>query len=153
MFAMFPYAPLFLIPALSALRLAGFSSLAASSSPSPSPSSFNRTASSDLFYELEELSRLTAIAYCVGSTGIQKPFQCLSHCSDFENFELVTVSGSHIFTTSFIRAYSYRHRHGAPAFSNPTHAVTSPFRILPLPSASSSPSVEPNPSPTHSTTS
>ena len=47
----------------------------------------------ELFAELEELARIVDISYCVGSTGlgIQKPFQCLSRCSEFENFELVKV--------------------------------------------------------------
>ena len=52
---------------------------------------FDRRVSEELFLELEELSRLTAISYCVGSTGIQKPFQCLNRCSDFEHVELVEV--------------------------------------------------------------
>lgn len=51
----------------------------------------NRTISSNLFVELEELSRIVDISYCVGltGTGIQEPFQCLSRCSDFSSFELV----------------------------------------------------------------
>jgi hypothetical protein len=50
--------------------------------------------STSLFAELEELSRIVDIAYCVGTAGlgIQKPFQCASRCGEFENFELVTVS-------------------------------------------------------------
>ncbi|RMZ79141.1 hypothetical protein DV738_g3518, partial [Chaetothyriales sp. CBS 135597] len=52
---------------------------------------FNRTVSSTTFASLEELARLVDISYCVGSTGIQKPFKCLSRCSDFEGFELVTT--------------------------------------------------------------
>lgn len=49
--------------------------------------------SKELFFELEELARLVDIAYCVGSagTGVYKPFECISRCSDFEGFELVTV--------------------------------------------------------------
>ena len=51
----------------------------------------NRTISPKLFAELEELSRIVDISYCVGlaGTGIQKPFKCLSRCDNFENFELV----------------------------------------------------------------
>lgn len=53
----------------------------------------NRTISSTLFNELEELARIVDITYCVGLTslGISKPFSCLSHCSDFPQFELVTA--------------------------------------------------------------
>lgn len=48
--------------------------------------------SSELFNSLEELSRIVDISYCVSTTGIQEPFQCLSHCVEFPNLELVTVS-------------------------------------------------------------
>ena len=51
----------------------------------------SREVSQSLFNSLEELARLVDISYCVGSTGIQKPFSCLSRCGDFKNFELVTV--------------------------------------------------------------
>lgn len=52
----------------------------------------NRTVSVELFEELEELARIVDISYCVGLTsfGISKPFQCLSRCKDFPEFELVT---------------------------------------------------------------
>ncbi|KIX00529.1 uncharacterized protein Z518_10669 [Rhinocladiella mackenziei CBS 650.93] len=43
------------------------------------------------FESLEELARIVDISYCVGNTGIQKPFKCLSRCSDFETFELITT--------------------------------------------------------------
>lgn len=47
----------------------------------------------DLFDDLEELSRIVDIAYCVGTAGlgIQKPFLCASRCQDFKHFELVKV--------------------------------------------------------------
>ena len=51
----------------------------------------SREVSQSLFNSLEELARLVDISYCVGSTGIQKPFNCLSRCNDFQGFELVTV--------------------------------------------------------------
>jgi Lipase (class 3) len=53
----------------------------------------NRTISESLFVELEELSRIVDVAYCVGfqGPGISKPFECLSRCSDFEHFELITT--------------------------------------------------------------
>jgi len=43
----------------------------------------------ELFAELEEFSRIVDIAYCVGMTGISKPFQCASRCDDFPAFELL----------------------------------------------------------------
>jgi pimeloyl-ACP methyl ester carboxylesterase len=42
-----------------------------------------------LFAELEELSRIVDISYCVGTTGIAHPFLCASRCDEFPNFELV----------------------------------------------------------------
>lgn len=50
-----------------------------------------REISQRTFDSLEELARIVDISYCVGTTGIQKPFKCLSRCSDFEGFELVTT--------------------------------------------------------------
>jgi hypothetical protein len=44
-----------------------------------------------LFAELEELSRIVDISYCVGTTGISKPFKCASRCDEFPDFELVAT--------------------------------------------------------------
>jgi hypothetical protein len=49
----------------------------------------NTNVSLKLFAELEELSRIVDISYCVGTTGISKPFKCASRCNDFPEFELV----------------------------------------------------------------
>ena len=53
----------------------------------------NHDISEELFFELEESSRIVDISYCVGATGtgIQKPFLCASRCQDFPNFDLVTT--------------------------------------------------------------
>ncbi|KAK4985816.1 hypothetical protein LTR50_005723 [Elasticomyces elasticus] len=61
----------------------------------------NRTVSAKLFAELEQLARVVDISYCIGLTGlgIAKPFQCLSRCSDFPNFELVKSGGDDGFAT------------------------------------------------------
>ena len=53
--------------------------------------SADRNISIELFADLEELSRIVDISYCVGTTGIQKPFMCASRCTDFKGFTLVTV--------------------------------------------------------------
>ncbi|KAK8056976.1 hypothetical protein PG993_002203 [Apiospora rasikravindrae] len=42
-----------------------------------------------LFAHLERLSRLVDIAYCVGTTGLTRPFECVSRCKDFPTLELV----------------------------------------------------------------
>lgn len=51
----------------------------------------NHTIPPSLFADLEELSRIVDISYCVSDLGlgIKKPFSCPSRCKDFENFELV----------------------------------------------------------------
>ena len=53
----------------------------------------NHEITPELFADLEELSRIVDISYCVGvtGTGIQKPFLCASRCQDFKSFQLVTV--------------------------------------------------------------
>ena len=51
----------------------------------------SRAVSQKLFDSLEELARVVDISYCVGSSGVHEPFQCLSRCKDFEGFELITV--------------------------------------------------------------
>ncbi|KAK4546205.1 hypothetical protein LTR36_002342 [Oleoguttula mirabilis] len=58
-----------------------------------SPAGNGRSISVALFSELEELARIVDISYCVGLTslGIIKPFTCLSRCSDFPKFELITA--------------------------------------------------------------
>ncbi|RMD42172.1 hypothetical protein DV735_g2965, partial [Chaetothyriales sp. CBS 134920] len=71
--------------------LAWLSATLAAARLAPLDTAFNRTVSPTTFASLEELARLVDISYCVGSTGIQKPFKCLSRCSDFEGFELVTT--------------------------------------------------------------
>jgi pimeloyl-ACP methyl ester carboxylesterase len=63
--------------------------LPSSSSPTSAPSPHH--VSLPLFNELEELSRLVDIAYCVGTTGIAKPFTCASRCSEFPTLELVST--------------------------------------------------------------
>ena len=50
-----------------------------------------RTISQDVFDSLEELSRIVDVSYCVGNSGIRKPFQCLSRCDEFQDFELIAV--------------------------------------------------------------
>lgn len=58
------------------------------------PDNAGSNISIELFDDLEELSRIVDIAYCVGTAGlgIQKPFLCASRCQDFKSFELVKVS-------------------------------------------------------------
>ncbi|KAL2808677.1 Alpha/Beta hydrolase protein [Aspergillus granulosus] len=57
----------------------------------PVDSAPERRISPDLFESLEELARIVDISYCIGTTGVQKPFQCLSHCRELKGFELITA--------------------------------------------------------------
>ena len=68
-----------------------FATLAVAGALPPTLGSNSRNVSPALFNSLEELARVVDIAYCVGSTGIQRPFRCLSRCDDFPGFELVTA--------------------------------------------------------------
>lgn len=47
--------------------------------------------SNHFFSSLERLSRLVDIAYCVGTTGLSRPFECASRCKDFPTLRLVTT--------------------------------------------------------------
>ena len=71
-------------------RVLGFGAWLAAATALPAHIAGSRNISQSLFESLEELARIVDISYCVGSTGIQKPFKCLGRCSDFEGFELVT---------------------------------------------------------------
>ena len=76
---------------LSVLWVCVASAVPAVQSPLIHHVSAGRNVSFELYAELEELSRIVDISYCVGTTGIQEPFQCASRCQDFVGFELVTV--------------------------------------------------------------
>lgn len=43
------------------------------------------------FSELERLARLVDISYCIGNTGVSKPFNCVSRCNEFPSVTLVTT--------------------------------------------------------------
>ena len=88
----------------------------------------NQNISVELFNDLEELSRIVDISYCVGSTGlgIQKPFLCASRCQDFPDFELVDVHGSTCVHPIALIAIT---RLGIPVLSFLIAAVTSFSRI------------------------
>ncbi|KAL5630948.1 hypothetical protein BROUX41_000820 [Berkeleyomyces rouxiae] len=48
-----------------------------------------RQISLDLFASLERMARLVDISYCVGTTGVSKPFICANRCRDFPALELI----------------------------------------------------------------
>lgn len=47
--------------------------------------------SAALFSSLERLARLVDISYCVGTSGIWRPFTCASRCKDFPNLQLAST--------------------------------------------------------------
>lgn len=51
--------------------------------------STRHTITSELYNSLHELARLVDVAYCVSTTGVQKPFTCLSWCTQFPHLELL----------------------------------------------------------------
>ncbi|KAH6997562.1 Alpha/Beta hydrolase protein [Ilyonectria sp. MPI-CAGE-AT-0026] len=57
----------------------------------PAPSTVAGTISMALFATLERLARLVDITYCIGTTGVSKPFECVSRCSNFPTLSLVTT--------------------------------------------------------------
>lgn len=97
-----------------------------------------REISEQLFADLEELSRIVDISYCVGltGTGIQKPFQCLSRCHEFRTFELVTVSVTTRSAFNNHEADGLCFRRGTQARSLGIAVATSPYLICHLHRAS-----------------
>ncbi|RAL08681.1 lipase family protein [Aspergillus homomorphus CBS 101889] len=55
------------------------------------PDEVQRSIPWELFDALNQLARVVDVSYCVGSTGLRRPFECLSHCADLEGFELITA--------------------------------------------------------------
>lgn len=93
----------------------------------------NQNITFKLFAELEELARIVDISYCVGTTGIHKPFICASRCQDFRSFELVTVSRlTHYALGPGVNLADRMMfcRLGTQDLCLPTHAATLPSRIL-----------------------
>lgn len=84
----------------------------------------------DVFDSLEELSRLVDISYCVGTTGVRQPFQCLSRCDDFPDFELITVCYPAI-PPPRPAANMHQTRPGTRESSYLTHADISHSHIVP----------------------
>lgn len=113
----------------------------------------DRSISPNLYAEMEELSRIVDISYCIGLTGIgiSKPFQCASRCRDFENFELVKVHKNLLdppVYTSEILMPSLGCRHGTPDPSSLIAVAISRSPTDPRPRVSSSPSAVLTASPT-----
>ncbi|KAJ5785714.1 uncharacterized protein N7503_010926 [Penicillium pulvis] len=78
-----------------------------------SPQNESQPISSELFSSLEELSRLVDIAYCVGTTGVQEPFQCLSHCAEFPGLQLLTTWNTGILLSDSCGYMAVSHTPGA----------------------------------------
>lgn len=47
--------------------------------------------SARLFSELERLARFVDISYCIGNTGVRRPFSCVSRCNEFPSLSLATI--------------------------------------------------------------
>ncbi|KAK8244124.1 Alpha/Beta hydrolase protein [Phyllosticta capitalensis] len=115
----------------------------------------NRTISATLFAELEELSRIVDITYCVGVTGlgISKPFKCASRCNEFPGFELVKAwnTGPLLSDSCGFIALSHRPEPRIIIAFRGTYSLTNtivdlstiPQEYLPYPGDDDSPNVKP----------
>lgn len=55
-----------------------------------------------LFAALERLARLVDVSYCIGTTGVSKPFDCASRCSEFPEVTLVDTWSTGFFTSDSV---------------------------------------------------
>ncbi|KAL2757110.1 hypothetical protein ACRALDRAFT_1062717 [Sodiomyces alcalophilus JCM 7366] len=87
-----PQKPLLLSTVLHLLLsiwMLGFASLAGATVQEPlAASDTPKPVSAALFSSIERLSRLVDITYCVGNTGVWKPFACASRCNEFPTLTL-----------------------------------------------------------------
>lgn len=90
-----------------------------------------RSIPNSLFLELDQLARVVDVSYCVGNTGLRKPFECLSHCADLEGFELISVGASSLMRRRSwpISKSAHPDRYGIQDLYCRTPAVISPFLI------------------------
>lgn len=67
-----------------------------------------------LFASLERLARLVDISYCIGTTGVHKPFDCASRCKEFPELSLVDTWSTGIFFSDSVGYIALDHgvQHG-----------------------------------------
>jgi pimeloyl-ACP methyl ester carboxylesterase len=80
---------------------------------------------SSLFASLERLARLVDITYCIGSTGIGKPFQCLSRCSEFPTLSLVSTWNTGVLLSDSCGYIAVDHDDGKPRAYRDSDATAS----------------------------
>lgn len=83
------------------------------------PSAMTETISTPLFATLERLARLVDVTYCIGNTGVTKPFDCISRCEDFPNLSLVTTWNTGVLMSDSCGFIAVDH--GSPKESNPVY--------------------------------
>ncbi|KAI1866098.1 uncharacterized protein JN550_007787 [Neoarthrinium moseri] len=69
--------------------------------------------SNRFFASLERLSRLVDIAYCVGTTGLSRPFECASRCKEFPTLGLVTTWNTGVLMSDSCGYIAVDHDQGA----------------------------------------
>ncbi|KAH6899009.1 Alpha/Beta hydrolase protein [Thelonectria olida] len=84
------------------------------------PSAVTETISTPLFATLERLARLVDVTYCIGTTGVSKPFDCVSRCEDFPNISLVTTWNTGVLMSDSCGFIAVDH--GSPEKSDPIYA-------------------------------
>lgn len=73
--------------------------------------------STRLFAALERLARLVDITYCIGTTGVSKPFECVSRCNEFPTLSLVTTWNTGVLLSDSCGYIAVDH--GSRPFDNP----------------------------------
>ncbi|VUC36131.1 unnamed protein product [Clonostachys rosea] len=91
------------------------------------------TISPSLFSELERLSRVVDISYCIGNSGLGEPFNCISRCDEFPTFSLVTAWNTGVLMSDSCGYIAVDHgaehpANGADDIEDANHTIMVAFR-------------------------
>ncbi|CAM1507252.1 Fc.00g068930.m01.CDS01 [Cosmosporella sp. VM-42] len=82
-----------------------------------------RAISMPVFAALERLSRIVDITYCVGTSGVSKPFECVSRCDEFPTLSLVTTWNTGVLMSDSCGYIAVDHGRGSFTGSGPAIVV------------------------------
>lgn len=88
------------------------------------------TISANLYGTLERLARLVDISYCIGTTGVRKPFTCVSRCTEFPELELVSTWSTGMFMSDSCGYIAIDHGPGKGIAKDPAMAATDEGAIV-----------------------
>ncbi|KAL7799097.1 triacylglycerol lipase [Trichoderma ceciliae] len=86
-----------------------------------------------LFASLERLARLVDVSYCLGTSGIRKPFECISRCNEFPDLTLAATWSTGILfndNCGFIAVDHGSERQRLEASRNDTGTTEKPGAII-----------------------